>query len=84
MPELRLADLVEATGGTLLRGDPATRVDLLRHRHPDRWAEAASSSRSTGERTDGHDFLARRRARGVAAAVVERAPEEGRSRRPRR
>lgn len=76
MPEISIADLVEATGGTLLQGDPATRVDSF-------GIDTRTLGRGSvffalaGERTDGHRFLEDAASRNVAVAVVERAPEEG-------
>ena len=76
MPEFSLADLVEATGGKLLQGDPAVRVATF-------GIDTRTLGRGSaffalpGERTDGHRFLADAASRDVAAAVVERVPEEG-------
>ncbi len=56
MPELSLTDLVEATGGKLLRGDPATRVDSF-------GIDTRTLNKSgvffalAGEHRDGHRFL---------------------------
>lgn len=75
MPALRLAELVEATGGALLRGDPETRVDSYvidtRRLKPNGVFFALR-----GNRTDGHKFLGEARQNGAAVAVVEREPGE--------
>jgi len=76
VPEISLADLVEATGGKLLRGDAATRVDSFGI-DSRKLARGSVFFALAGERTDGHRFLADAASRNVAAAVVERAPEEG-------
>ena len=76
MPELSLADLVEATGGTLLRGNPATRVDSF-DIDTRKLTRGSAFFALAGERTDGHRFLADAASRNVAVAIVEQAPEEG-------
>jgi UDP-N-acetylmuramoyl-tripeptide--D-alanyl-D-alanine ligase len=76
VPEISLADLAKATGGTLLRGDPQVRVDAfgIDTRNLGRGSAFFALA---GERTDGHRFLADAASRNIAAAVVEREPEEG-------
>ena len=75
MPELSLAELTEATGGSLLRGDPATRVDTFvidtRALVPGGVFFALP-----GTRTDGHEFLDQARKAEAAAAVIEREPPD--------
>ena len=69
MPTLDLAQLAEATGGTLLRGDPATRVDSYvintRVLRP-----GGAFFALDGTRTDGHKFLGEAAQRGAVAAVL--------------
>jgi UDP-N-acetylmuramoyl-tripeptide--D-alanyl-D-alanine ligase len=78
MPVLRLAQLVEATGGSLLCGEPETRVDSYEI-DTRRLSRGGAFFALKGTRTDGHDFLDKAAARGAAVAVVEREPEEGSS-----
>lgn len=76
MPGLRLAELVEATGGELLRGDPQTLADSYvidtRRLQPGGVFFALH-----GTRTDGHKFLAEAAEHKAAAAVIEREPGTG-------
>ena len=78
MPELRLADLVEATGGHLVRGNPETIVGsyVIDTRRLD--SGGCFFALSTG-RKDGHLFLNEAAKFGAAAAVVERAPADDES-----
>lgn len=73
MATLELGQLVEATGGRLMRGDPGRRVDFFtidaRLMKPGGVFFALK-----GSRTDGHAYLAQALAGGAAAAVVEREP----------
>jgi UDP-N-acetylmuramoyl-tripeptide--D-alanyl-D-alanine ligase len=71
---LTVADLVQATGGTLLRGDAAA---LVRQYGIDsrRIEPGGVFFALRGEHGDGHDYLADAASRGARAAVVERAPE---------
>jgi UDP-N-acetylmuramoyl-tripeptide--D-alanyl-D-alanine ligase len=76
MPPLSLAEVVEATGGSLLRGSPGTIVSsfcidtrLLR--------PGGLFFALPGARTDGHAFLEEAARAGAAAAVVSRALEPG-------
>lgn len=77
MPALSVAEIVEATGGRLLRGDPhaAVRGASIDTRTLD---PGAAFFALKGERTDGHLFLAEAARAGAAAAVVqaEPAPEQ--------
>jgi len=74
MPELRLAELAEASGGVLLRGDPQTRVSSYvidtRQLMP-----GGAFFALKGSRSDGHDFLDHAARAGAAVAVVQREPE---------
>jgi UDP-N-acetylmuramoyl-tripeptide--D-alanyl-D-alanine ligase len=76
VPALRLAQLLEGTGGSLLRGDPETVVSSFvidtRRLQPGGVFFALE-----GQRTDGHKFLAAAARAGAPAAVVEREPAEG-------
>ena len=73
MPTLDLAQLAEATGGTLLRGDPATRVDSYvintRVLRP-----GGAFFALDGTRTDGHKFLGEAAQRGAVVAVIQNEP----------
>ncbi len=76
MPELRLAELVEGTGGNLLRGDLDSVVNSFvidtRRLKPGGVFFALK-----GTQTDGHNFLEQAARAGAAAAVVEREPAVG-------
>jgi UDP-N-acetylmuramoyl-tripeptide--D-alanyl-D-alanine ligase len=76
VPELKLAELVEGTGGALLRGDPQTTVDsyVIDTRRLQRGGVFFALQ---GTRTDGHKFLGEAARAGAAAAVVEHEPAEG-------
>lgn len=77
MPTLRVADLVDATGGRLLRGDAA---ETLTSYDIDTRALAPGSAffALAGERTDGHRFLPQAYRAGAKLAVVERdVPDDG-------
>jgi hypothetical protein len=65
VPEISLADLVEATGGKLLRGDAATRVDSFGI-DSRKLARGSVFFALAGERTDGHRFLADAASRNVS------------------
>ncbi len=75
MPALRLAEIVEATGGTLLRGDPSVLVDSF-------CVDTRQLRRGgvffalKGTRTDGHGFLQESARRGASAAVIQREVED--------
>jgi UDP-N-acetylmuramoyl-tripeptide--D-alanyl-D-alanine ligase len=74
VPELSLADLARACGGTLLRGDPESTVDNFvintRMLRPGGVFFALK-----GTRTDGHKFLGDAAKRDALAAVIEREPQ---------
>jgi len=75
VPELRLVDLVEATGGSLVRGEPESRVhsysiDTRQLEH------GGAFFALKGEHGDGHEFLADASAR-AAVAVIARELENG-------
>jgi UDP-N-acetylmuramoyl-tripeptide--D-alanyl-D-alanine ligase len=74
VPTLRLDELVSATGGKLLRGEPETVVasfdiDTRRIR------QGALFFALKGARADGHDYLSEAVRAGAAAAIVEREAE---------
>jgi UDP-N-acetylmuramoyl-tripeptide--D-alanyl-D-alanine ligase len=76
MPELKVAELVEATGGSLLRGNPESRVGsytidtrLLKR--------GGAFFALKGTKTDGHEFLGHAAEKGAAVAVVQREPDAG-------
>ena len=71
MPTLSVGELVEATGGVLLRGDPARtiRTFTIDSRHA---AAEGAFFALPGTRTDGHAFLADAARAGAALAVVTR------------
>ena len=73
MPTLELSQLVEATGGSLLRGDPGTRVSSY-DIDTRRLGPGGVFFALKGARTDGHRFLGEASSRQVVAAVVEREP----------
>jgi UDP-N-acetylmuramoyl-tripeptide--D-alanyl-D-alanine ligase len=74
MPELKLAELAEAAGGSLVRGEPETTV---------RSYSIDSRLLRTGglffalrtEKADGHDHLAHAAEQGAEAAVVQERPD---------
>ena len=76
MPELKLAELVEGTGGNLLRGDLESVVSSFvidtRRLKPGGVFFALK-----GAHTDGHRYLEEAAESGAAAAVVEREPAVG-------
>ena len=74
MPELSLAQMVEATGGSLLRGDPETRVGSYEI-DTRRLEQGGAFFALKGSRSDGHDYIDRAANRGAAVAVVEREPD---------
>lgn len=69
MPELSVGDLVEATGGTLLRGDPGERVTSYAI-DTRRMGQNGAFFALKGTRADGHRFLADAARRGASVAVV--------------
>jgi UDP-N-acetylmuramoyl-tripeptide--D-alanyl-D-alanine ligase len=76
VPALKVAQLLEATGGSLLRGDLAAIVDSFEI-DTRRLAPGGAFFALEGQRTDGHEFLGEAARRGAAAAIVEREPAEG-------
>jgi UDP-N-acetylmuramoyl-tripeptide--D-alanyl-D-alanine ligase len=76
MPELKLAELAEATGGSLLKGDPQSRVGS--YAIDTRQLEKGGAFFAlAGTKTDGHEFLDHATERGAAAAVVQQEPVDG-------
>jgi UDP-N-acetylmuramoyl-tripeptide--D-alanyl-D-alanine ligase len=75
VPALSIAELLESTGGCLLRGDLQTTVDSFvidtRRLRPGGVFFALE-----GKRTDGHKFLGQAARGGAVAAVVEREPAD--------
>jgi UDP-N-acetylmuramoyl-tripeptide--D-alanyl-D-alanine ligase len=74
MPALSLDEIVQATGGTLLRGDGETRVDSF-DIDTRRMRSGGLFFALKGSRADGHDYLAAASRAGAAAAIVEREPD---------
>ena len=72
---LSIADLVQATEGHLLRGEPTQQVDSYRI-DTRRIQPGAAFFALAGKRTDGHRFLDEARRNGATAAIVSRAPAE--------
>jgi UDP-N-acetylmuramoyl-tripeptide--D-alanyl-D-alanine ligase len=77
VPRLRLAELAQATGGSLVRGDPETSVDSYGI-DTRKLAPGAVFFALRGARADGHAFLEHAARAGAAAAVVERHGEDER------
>ena len=74
MPALSVADVLQATGGGLLIGDPAARITS--YSIDTRQIEAGGAFFAlVGTRTDGHAFVADAARRGAALAVVSKPPE---------
>jgi len=75
LPAASVAQLVEDTGGSLLRGDPDA---VIRSYEIDtRRIEADGAFFALkGDRTDGHEFLEQALRAGATAAIVERDPGE--------
>lgn len=71
MPKLSIGQILEATGGTLLRGDPETTVDSFEI-DTRRVREGGLFFALQGEKTDGHKFLDQAAGRSAAAAIVSR------------
>ena len=76
MPRLSIGRILEATGGTLLRGDPDAVVDSFEI-DTRRVREGGLFFALKGEKTDGHRFLDQAAGRGALAAVVTREIPEG-------
>ena len=70
MPDLTVAQMVEATSGRLVRGDLATVVSSFEI-DTRRLQEGGAFFALKGQRTDGHQFLEEAAARGARVAVVE-------------
>ena len=74
MPTLSVGDVLQATGGGLLAGDPGARITSYtidtRQMSP-----GAAFFALVGTRTDGHAFVADAARRGAAVAVLSRPPE---------
>jgi UDP-N-acetylmuramoyl-tripeptide--D-alanyl-D-alanine ligase len=75
MPELTLAQLAEATGGELRRGDPESTVDsyVINTRALRRGGAFFALK---GKRTDGHRFIADAARRKATVAITESEPDE--------
>lgn len=71
MPALRVGELLEATGGVLLAGDPGASVGSYAI-DSRRLRPGGAFFALVGERTDGHAFVADAAQRGAALAVVSR------------
>ena len=71
MPRLSIGQILEATGGTLLRGDPGTTVDSFEI-DTRRVREGGLFFALQGEKTDGHKFLDQAAERSASAAIVTR------------
>lgn len=75
MPVLRLAQLVEGSGGSLLRGDPEKTIESFSI-DTRRLKPGGAFFALRGTRTDGHKFLGEAARAGASAAVVEQGPED--------
>lgn len=73
MPTLRVSDLVEATGGTLLAGDPSLRVASYAI-DTRKLASGGAFFALPGARVDGHAFVTEAARAGAVAAVIARTP----------
>jgi UDP-N-acetylmuramoyl-tripeptide--D-alanyl-D-alanine ligase len=71
-----VGELVQATGGELVRGDTGARVRSFSIDTRSLERESAFFALE-GTHTDGHGFLDRAAERGAVAAVIVREPEEG-------
>lgn len=74
MPTLSVSDLLQATGGALVSGDPGLRVTSYAI-DTRRLAGGGAFFALAGARTDGHAFLADAARAGAVAAIVSRVPE---------
>jgi UDP-N-acetylmuramoyl-tripeptide--D-alanyl-D-alanine ligase len=75
MPEMKLAELAEATGGSLLQGEPET--PLRTYSIDSRLLKTGGVFFALkGEQADGHEHLEHAAAQGAAAAVVQQQPDE--------
>ncbi|HEX4824649.1 MAG TPA: UDP-N-acetylmuramoyl-tripeptide--D-alanyl-D-alanine ligase [Candidatus Polarisedimenticolaceae bacterium] len=77
MPTLSVEELVEATGGHLVSGDPHVRVASYAI-DTRKLAAGGAFFALPGTKTDGHAFLGDAARAGAAAAIVSRVPESGR------
>jgi len=75
MPRLSIGRILEATGGTLLRGSPETVVDSFEI-DTRRVREGGLFFALQGDKTDGHKFLDQAAGRGASAAIVSREVPE--------
>jgi UDP-N-acetylmuramoyl-tripeptide--D-alanyl-D-alanine ligase len=71
MPRLSIGQILEATGGTLLRGNPDSTVDSFEI-DTRRVREGGLFFALQGEKTDGHKFLDQAAGRSASAAIVTR------------
>jgi UDP-N-acetylmuramoyl-tripeptide--D-alanyl-D-alanine ligase len=76
VPTLSVGDLLQATGGRLVSGDPALRVTSYAI-DTRKLAAGGAFFALAGTRTDGHAHLADAARAGALAAVVSRVPEGG-------
>ena len=74
MPALSVADILQATGGGLLIGDPAARITSFSI-DTRQIAPGGAFFALVGTRTDGHAFLADAARQGAGVAIVSRPPE---------
>ncbi len=73
MPTLSVADLLEATGGALVSGDPALTVSSYAI-DSRKLAAGGAFFALAGTRTDGHAFVADAARAGALVAIVSRPP----------
>lgn len=76
MPTLSVDELLQATGGRLVSGDPHVRVGSYAI-DTRRLVAGGVFFALAGTRTDGHAFLGDAARAGAAAAIVSRVPETG-------
>ena len=76
MPTLRVSELLQATGGTLLSGDPSLSVRSCAI-DTRRLAAGAAFFALAGTKLDGHAFVGDAARAGALLAVVARAPSGG-------
>jgi len=75
MPPAKVGQLVEATGGTLVRGDAECVIEKFGI-DTRRLGEGSGFFALKGETTDGHRFLGEAVQNGIALAVIETLPAE--------
>lgn len=75
-PDASIADILAATGGKLVAGDPACRVTGGIVTDSRRVTPGCCFVALRGERADGNAFAAGAAEAGAAAVLVERAPEQ--------